>query len=418
MIYARMSRCVRAMKLFGLGSGTGTTHAPSNVTPPVVTGTALQGQTLTCSTGIWTGTPTPTFTYQWVNSHTGNIGGATSSTYTLASGDVGYNITCVVTGTNVYGNANATSNSVGPIAIVAPTVSSATVASNGTTFTVVFSESVNVTSSAGITFHDVTQSTTPTVTYTSGSGSSTIIFTLSGSAVSGGDTLTWDYASGTGNIVASGSGNTPLASFSAASVTNNTSSGASVRSGSPTTGTITASSSIPLPTLVAGDLLLVFFYSTSSIGLPTTPTGWTLAKQQIDGGNGNPLGLYTKTAAGGDTFNFGSSGIGCYAAYAVVNGSFDAAPTPGSGTSTPISSPSVTTTQANDLVFSSFAASAVSSPTISTPSGGITATSPITLASNALVVGYETVAGIGATTARTAAVTGQTGWAGITYAAK
>ena len=106
---------------------------------------------------------------------------------------------------------------IGAGAIAAPTVSSATV--NGTAFQIVFNESVNCSSGSGITFHD--NSGTPSVTYSSGSGTNTLNFTL-GTAVSNGDTTTFDYASGSGNIVASGSGNTALASFTGKTVTNNT----------------------------------------------------------------------------------------------------------------------------------------------------------------------------------------------------
>jgi hypothetical protein len=88
---------------------------PVNTAAPAITGTAQEGQTVTCSTGTWTGTPTITYTYQWKRNGS-NIGSATNSTYLLVSADVGQSITCQVTATNGSGSASATSNTITPIA--------------------------------------------------------------------------------------------------------------------------------------------------------------------------------------------------------------------------------------------------------------------------------------------------------------
>lgn len=87
-------------------------NLPSNTVAPAITGTAQEGQTLTCSTGTWSGSPT--YTYQWKRNGN-NIGGATSSTYLVALADVGQNILCTVTATNFVGSATADSNTVVPI---------------------------------------------------------------------------------------------------------------------------------------------------------------------------------------------------------------------------------------------------------------------------------------------------------------
>ena len=88
-------------------------NLPSNSVAPAITGTAQEGQTLTCSTGTWSGSPT--YTYQWKRNGS-NIGSATNSTYTLVSGDVGQTIKCTVTATNFIGSSTADSNSVTPTA--------------------------------------------------------------------------------------------------------------------------------------------------------------------------------------------------------------------------------------------------------------------------------------------------------------
>jgi hypothetical protein len=87
-------------------------NAPVNTVAPAITGTAQEGQTLTCSTGTWTGTPT--YTYQWKRNGS-NIGSATNSTYTLVTADVSQSIKCTVTATNALGSSNADSNTVIPI---------------------------------------------------------------------------------------------------------------------------------------------------------------------------------------------------------------------------------------------------------------------------------------------------------------
>jgi len=105
---------VTATNAFGSASATsnsitGTGVAPVNTVAPVISGTPTVGQTLSSTTGTWTGNPTPTYTYQWKRNGS-NIASATSSTYTLVQADATFAITCAVTGTNVVGSAEATSN--------------------------------------------------------------------------------------------------------------------------------------------------------------------------------------------------------------------------------------------------------------------------------------------------------------------
>ena len=86
-------------------------NAPVNTVAPAITGTAQEGQTLSCSTGTWSGSPT--YAYQWKRNGS-NIGSATNSTYVLVTADVGQSIKCTVTATNFIGSASADSNTVTP----------------------------------------------------------------------------------------------------------------------------------------------------------------------------------------------------------------------------------------------------------------------------------------------------------------
>lgn len=86
---------------------------PSSTAAPVVSGATVQGQTLTTSDGSWSGSPT-SFGYQWDDcDSSGNncstVNGATSSSYTPQSADVGHTIRSVVTASNAGGSTSATS---------------------------------------------------------------------------------------------------------------------------------------------------------------------------------------------------------------------------------------------------------------------------------------------------------------------
>lgn len=91
-----------------------TGSAPANTVAPSITGTTVQGSTLTAADGTWTGTPAPTLTRQWKRNGV-NISGATATTYVLTASDVGATITVTVTATNTIGSVSATSAGVGPI---------------------------------------------------------------------------------------------------------------------------------------------------------------------------------------------------------------------------------------------------------------------------------------------------------------
>jgi hypothetical protein len=100
--------------------------APVNTVAPVLSGTNLVGQTLTSSTGSWTGVSPITFGYQWKRNSI-NISNATASAYVTVQGDLSQSILCLVTATDSQGSASASSNSVTinqiPTNTVAPVIS-------------------------------------------------------------------------------------------------------------------------------------------------------------------------------------------------------------------------------------------------------------------------------------------------------
>ncbi len=89
-------------------------NQPINTIAPVITGIAQRGETLSSTTGTWTGVGTITFGYQWQRDDV-DISGATSSTYVLVAADDNTSITCVVSATDSEGTGTATSNAISPI---------------------------------------------------------------------------------------------------------------------------------------------------------------------------------------------------------------------------------------------------------------------------------------------------------------
>ena len=86
------------------------TLPPVNTAAPTISGTARQGSVLSATSGTWTGSPT-SYAYQWQDCSLlcSNIAGATGSTYTPQSSDVGSTIDVVVSASNAGGSTSATS---------------------------------------------------------------------------------------------------------------------------------------------------------------------------------------------------------------------------------------------------------------------------------------------------------------------
>lgn len=85
-----------------------TTLVPGSIGAPQLSGTPAPGDTLFCSTGSWTNSPT-SYSYKWLRDGA-PVAGQTSSTYAVQSTDLGEAFSCQVTALNSYGQQTATSN--------------------------------------------------------------------------------------------------------------------------------------------------------------------------------------------------------------------------------------------------------------------------------------------------------------------
>jgi len=99
---------------------------PASSGLPTVSGTARAGQTLSSTTGSWTGSPT-SYARQWLRCDVAGgacaeIAGATASSYVLSDDDVGSTIRVRVTATNADGSTSAESAATGQIAPRQPPV--------------------------------------------------------------------------------------------------------------------------------------------------------------------------------------------------------------------------------------------------------------------------------------------------------
>ena len=111
-------------QVFGPGGGGGS--VPVNSTPPTISGLAQQGQTLSATTGTWTGSPT-SFSYQWQRCNSSGAscapisGAAATATYPLATADVGQTVRVAVTATNGSGPSQPANSAVTAVVTAVPT---------------------------------------------------------------------------------------------------------------------------------------------------------------------------------------------------------------------------------------------------------------------------------------------------------
>lgn len=104
--------------------------APANTTPPAITGTVQEGQTLTASAGTWSGGPT-SYTYAWSRCTTSCVAVATGTTYTLTAADVGATVRVAVTAKNAQGSTTAESAPTATVTAAPPTTGDPVIAAAG-----------------------------------------------------------------------------------------------------------------------------------------------------------------------------------------------------------------------------------------------------------------------------------------------
>ena len=107
------------------GGGAVTQERPDNTAEPRISGAATVGSTLSATQGSWANSPT-SFAYQWVRrprsggqpngSDCAVIGGATTSSYVVATADADRRLRVRVTAANADGSATAASNATALIA--------------------------------------------------------------------------------------------------------------------------------------------------------------------------------------------------------------------------------------------------------------------------------------------------------------
>jgi hypothetical protein len=187
---------------------------PANTAEPTITGSPAQGQTLTANPGTWTGTPAPSFAFEWLRcppsggaangSDCASIG-ATTASYVVAAGDVGFRLRVKVTATNSDGQASAVSNATAAVTVQAgppntapPTITGSAVVGealtanpgtwtgSGITFAYLWSRC----DAGGAACADITTATQSTYTLVTADAGKTLRVKVTGTNASGSNAVT------------------------------------------------------------------------------------------------------------------------------------------------------------------------------------------------------------------------------------
>jgi Concanavalin A-like lectin/glucanases superfamily len=185
------------------------TGAPVNTSPPTITGTAQQGQTLTGTAGTWSGTDPISYAYRWrrcdsAGASCTDISGATGQSYVLTAGDGGHTIRLNVTGSNAAGSSVATSAATGVVAAAVPPSNTASPTISGTaqqgqtltgtagtwsgTDPISYAYRWRSCDSTGVSCTDISGATGLSYTLTSSDGGKTIRFRVTATNVAGSTT--------------------------------------------------------------------------------------------------------------------------------------------------------------------------------------------------------------------------------------
>jgi len=130
-----------------------TVQAPAATAPPAISGTAQAGQTLTASSGSWSGSPT-SYAYAWqrcdgAGANCAAISGAAAQTYVVGAADVGTAMRVAVTASNSGGSATAASDATSQVAAAPAPATSQTLTLSGSLSAKTASRSFTVALGAG-----------------------------------------------------------------------------------------------------------------------------------------------------------------------------------------------------------------------------------------------------------------------------